>query len=67
MNSFHWILFAIEIEWHRVWVYDSLRQSQEKYQDCIDLMNKAWSKYMKKHLKVKEDFGPLHIAKDFPV
>ncbi|CAN6241106.1 unnamed protein product, partial [Urochloa humidicola] len=28
-HHFHWILFAIEIEYHRVWVYDSLRQKKE--------------------------------------
>ena len=67
MHSFHWILFAIEIDRHRVWVYDSLRQPKEKYQDIIDLINKAWARFLKKHLKVLDDLDPLEFKTDFPV
>ncbi|CAN6333596.1 unnamed protein product [Urochloa humidicola] len=65
-HHFHWILFAIEIEYHRVWVYDSLRQDKEMYQDLVDLINKAWARFYTKVLKVKETLDPLEFKTDFP-
>jgi len=65
MSSFHWILFAIQIDTQTVWIYDSLRQDKSMYQDLIDLINKAWFRFLSKHLKMKDDqLGPLDFRTD---
>jgi len=64
VNSFHWILFAIEIDTHTVWIYDSLRQDRSMYQDLINLINKAWARFLEKHLKIKDQLDPLRFRSD---
>ena len=67
MQSFHWILLCIRIEEHKVWVYDSLRQDKSKYQDLIDLINIAWSRYLCKHIGLKGEIEPLRWLTEFSV
>ena len=50
MHSFYWILLCIRIEEHKVLVYDSLRQDKSKYQNLIEVVNIAWSRYLRKHI-----------------
>jgi len=38
MNSFHWILIAIDFDENKVLIYDSMRKPQEDYQDMIDII-----------------------------
>ena len=68
MNIFHWILFCIRIEEHKVLVYDSLRQDKSKYQDLIEVVNTAWSRYLRKHIGLPiGEIEPLSWVTDFPV
>ena len=66
MHSFHWILLCIRIEEHKVLVYDSLRQDKSKYQDIIEVVNTAWSRYLHKHIGLPiGEIEPLHWVTDF--
>ena len=68
MNRFHWILLCIRIEEHNVLVYDSLRQDKSKYQDLIEVVNIAWSRYLRKHIDLSiGGIEPLRWFTDFPV
>ena len=67
MHSFHWILLCIRIEEHKVWVYDLLREDKSKYQDLIELINIAWSHYLRKHIGLKGEIEPLCWLTKFPV
>ena len=46
------ILLVIEIDRSRVVVLDSLRKPKENYQDLIDIMQRAWSRFLRKHIGV---------------
>ena len=50
INRFHWILLSIEIDRARVVVLDSLRKPKEDYQDLIAIMQKAWARFLKRHI-----------------
>ena len=67
MHSFHWILVCIMIEEHKVCVFDSLRRDKSKYQDLIDLINIAWSRYLRKHIGLKAEIEPLRWLTEFSV
>ena len=67
MHNFHRILVCIMIEEHKVCVFDSLRQDKSKYQDLIDLINIAWSRYLRKHIGLKGEIEPLRWLTKFPV
>ena len=68
MNRFHWILLCIRIEEHNVLVYDSLRQDKSKYQNLIEVVNIAWSRYLRKHIGLPiGEIDPLCWFTDFPV
>ena len=68
MHSFHWILLCIRIEEHKVWVYDLLRQDKSKYQDIIEVVNTAWSRYLHKHIGLPiGEIEPLRCVTDFSV
>ena len=67
MHNFHWILLCIRIEDHKVLVYDSLRQDKSKYRDLIEVINTAWSCYLRKHIGMKGEIEPLRWVTDFPV
>ena len=62
MHSFHWILLCIRIEEHKVLVYD-----KSKYQDLIEVVNTAWSRYLRKHIGLPiSEIEPLSWVTDFP-
>ena len=65
MNSFHWMLFVIEIKKSVAIVMDPKRKKQEEFQDLIDLLNNAWARFR------TENEGPfaekLNIRTGFPV
>ena len=68
MHSFHWILLCIRIEEHKVSVYDSLRQDKSKYQNLIEVVNIAWSRYLRKHIGLPiGEIEPLRWFTDCPV
>ena len=67
MHSFHCILVCIMTEEHKVCVFDSLRQDKSKYQDLIDLINIAWSRYLRKHIGLKGEIEPLRWLTEFSV
>ena len=67
MHSFRWILLCIRIEEHKVLVYDSLRQDKSKYQNLIEVVNIAWSRYLRKHIGLKGEIEHLRWLADFPV
>jgi len=67
MHSFHWILVCIMIEEHKVCVFDLLRQDKSKYQDFIDLINIAWSRYLRKHIGLKGEIESLRWLIEFLV
>ena len=67
INSFHQILLSIEIDRARVVVFDSLRKPKEKYQDLIDIMQKAWAHFIKKRTGVTSTPCDLYFKLDFPV
>ena len=68
MHSFHWILLCIRIEEHKVLVYDLLRQEKSKYQDLIEVVNIAWSRYLRKHISLSiGEIEPFCWVTDFPV
>ena len=68
MHSFHWILLCIRIEEHKVLVHDSLRQDKSKYQDLIEVVNTAWSRYLRKHIGLPiGQIEPLRWVTDFPI
>jgi len=67
-HHFHWILLCIRIEEHKVLVYDSLRQDKSKYQDLIEVVNTAWSRYLRKHIGLPiGEIEPLRWVTDFSV
>lgn len=59
------MLLVIELKKSVVVVLDPKRKKQEEFQDVIDLMNKAWARF------ITENRGPfkekLHIRTNFPV
>ncbi|KAK3121231.1 hypothetical protein QOZ80_8BG0648980 [Eleusine coracana subsp. coracana] len=63
-NHFHWMLLVIELKKSMVIVLDPKRKKQEEFQDVIDLMNKAWARF------ITENKGPfkekLHTRTSFP-
>ena len=67
MHSFHRILLCIRIEDHKVLVYDSLRQDKSKYRHLIEVINTAWSRYLRKHIGMKGEIEPLRWVTDFSV
>ena len=68
MHSFRWILLCIRIEEHKVLVYDSLRQDKSKYQNLIEVVNIAWSRYLCKHICLPiGEIEPIRWFADFPV
>ena len=68
MHSFYWILLCIRIEEHKVLVYDSLRQDKSKYPYLIEVVNIAWSRYLRKHIGLlKGEIEPLRWFTDFLV
>ena len=68
MHNFHLILLCIRIEEHKVLVYDSLRQDKSKYQDLIEVINTAWSRYFRKHIGLPiGEIEPLHCVTNFLV
>ena len=62
INSFHWILLVIEIDRSRVTVWDSLRKPPELYQNLIDLMQRAWSRFLKTQLGVTSTLTELESS-----
>ena len=48
----HWILLVIEVDKCRVRVYDSLRKPTYYYQDLINIMQRAWARFIKKHIGI---------------
>ena len=68
MHSFHLILLCIRIKEHKVLVYDLLRQDKSKYQNLIEVVNIAWSRYLRKHIGLPiGEIEPLRWFTDFPV
>ena len=67
MHNFHWILLCIQIEEHKALVY-ALRQDKSKYQDIIEVVNTAWSRYLHKHIGLPiGEIEPLPWFTDFSV
>jgi hypothetical protein len=67
INSFHWILLSIEIDRARVVVFDGKRTPIIQYQNFIDILQKAWARFIKKHIGVIDMPCDLYIKTDFPV
>ena len=67
INSFHWILLCIEIERARVTVFDSLRKPKEEYQDLINIMQKAWARFLKKYIGIASTPCELEFNTNFSV
>jgi hypothetical protein len=67
INSFPWILLSIEIDRSRVVVFDPKKKLKEEYQNLIDILQKAWAHFLKKHIGITENTGVLYIKMDFPV
>ena len=67
INSFHWILLVIEIDRSWVTVWDSLKKPPEKYQNLIHIMQRAWSRFIKKHLGVTSTPTELEFNHNKPV
>ncbi len=65
MNSFHWMLFVIEIKKSVAIVMDPKRKKQEEFQDLIDLLNNAWARFRTKNEGAFAE--TLTIRTGFPV
>ncbi|RLM69144.1 hypothetical protein C2845_PM17G13160 [Panicum miliaceum] len=65
--DFHWILLCIEIDKSRVVMFDCKRTSTAKYQDLINILQKAWALFLKKHIGVSANSGELSFKTDFPI
>jgi hypothetical protein len=48
-------------------VVDPKRKPIEEYQNLIDILQKAWARFLKKHIGVTDSPGDLYIKTDFPV
>ena len=46
-------------------ITDSLRQDKSKYQDLIELINIAWSRYLRKYIGLKGEIEPLRWLTEF--
>ena len=66
MYRFHWILLVIEINRCRITVFDSLRKPKSLYQDFIDLINKAWARFVRAQVGISQT-DEIAIRTDFPV
>ena len=66
-NRFHWILLIIEIDRCRVRVYDSLRKPTYYYQDLINIIQKAWARFLEKHIEISSPPAPLEFTTNWPV
>ena len=66
-NRFHWILLIIEIDRCRVRVYDSLRKPTYYYQDLINIIQKAWARFLQKHIGISSPPAPLEFTTNWPV
>ena len=51
----------IEIDKCRVWVYDSLRKPIYYYQDLINIMERAWARFLQKHIGISSPLAPLEF------
>ena len=67
INNFDWILLCIEINRVRAMVFDSLRKPKEDYQDLIDIMQKVWARFIKRHIGVTSTPCGLYFKLDFLV
>ena len=67
INSFHWILLVIEIDRSRVTVWDSLNKPPELYQNLLDIMQRAWSRFLKTQLGVTSTPTELEFNHNKPV
>ena len=66
-NRFHWILLIIEIDRCRVRVYDSMRKPTYYYQDLINIIQRAWARFLKKHIGIVSTPCKLEFNTNFPV
>nr|TKW39630.1 hypothetical protein SEVIR_1G191800v2 [Setaria viridis] len=62
---FHWILLVIEIDRSHVTLLDSKRKSKEEYQSLINVLNKAWVRFIRKYPRLFKE--QLHIRDNFPI
>ena len=65
INRFHWILLYIEIDRAWVEVFDSLRKLKEDYKDLIEIMQKVWARFIKRHIGVTSMSCDLDFKFDF--
>ena len=66
VRRFHWILIVLQINKSRVTVFDSLRKDPSDYQSLIDVMNKAWARFVKEQIGVSQT-DELVFRTNFPV
>ncbi|RLM61293.1 hypothetical protein C2845_PM14G08230 [Panicum miliaceum] len=64
MNS---ILLSIEIDGSRVVVFDLKKKPIEEYQNLIDILQKAWARFLKKHIGLTDNPSALYIKMDFQI
>ena len=57
----------IEIDKCRVLVYDSLRKPTYYYQDLINIIQKAWARFLEKHIEISSPPAPLEFTTNWPV
>ena len=67
INSFHWILLVIKIDRSRVTVWDSLNKPPELYQNLVDIMQRALSRFLKTQLGVASTPTELQFNHNKPV
>jgi hypothetical protein len=48
-------------------VFDPKKKQIEEYQNLIDILQKAWARFLKKYIGVRENPGALYTKTDFPV
>jgi predicted nucleic acid-binding protein len=48
-------------------VFDPKNKPVEEYQNLIDILQKAWARFLKKHIEVTYYPDALYIKMDFPV
>jgi hypothetical protein len=48
-------------------VFDPKKKSIEEHQNLIDILQKVWARFLKKHIGVTENLGALYIKMDIPV
>ena len=66
INRFHLILLCIKIDRCRVVVFDSLRNPKQEYQNLIDIMQKPWALFIKRHIGVTSTPCNLDFHLDKP-